>query len=307
MSKDILEILKPGTKCALYARCSTDKQDIDTQEKIATHTADVYQLNIVQCYLDEGVSSIEKRLENRPKLNKLLEDARGNDWDVVLVYKDDRLSRDVVELFRIYSLLSEAGKSIVGVDTQPPRVLNNEDVITKWLLASMSKFEAEKTKDNTYNALLSIARSGNWAGGNPPFGYLYDTKTKTFSIIPEEIYYVKQIFNYYRKGLGCPTIAKKLDPNSRRGKSWNRDAVEAIIKNPFYAGYIKWGKRSSRKNAEIVVTKCKFIEPAVSEEIWRWCTENYHNRGTGQYDPNYFNTSYLFRDKLFCIKCGSVL
>lgn len=64
------------------------------------------------------------------------------------------------------------------------------------------------------------------------------------------------IFDMYaREKIGCATIAQRLNALGLRTNTdhlWTNSSVMCISKNPVYAGYVTWGKRTSvtRMNAD---------------------------------------------------------
>ncbi|MBA7557214.1 hypothetical protein ES705_49956 [subsurface metagenome] len=90
---------KELTKLVGYCRVSTDNQKeegtIEIQEKALKEYADKNNIELIQIFRDEGISG-SKELEDRPGLFGLfdfIED--GRDIKGVLIFKLDRLARDL--------------------------------------------------------------------------------------------------------------------------------------------------------------------------------------------------------------------
>jgi len=83
----------------LYARCSTDKQDLITQKSQLTNFIDYYKTNnqveFTKDYFDEGYSGAN---QTRPKLQELLKDIKTGKINTIVIVKLDRLARTLQDL-----------------------------------------------------------------------------------------------------------------------------------------------------------------------------------------------------------------
>jgi len=126
-------------KVAIYIRVSTrDKQDITKQKDFLVDFVNKQDnWEIYNIYADQGVSGSK---QHRPSLDELLKNI--SDWDLVLVYKLDRIGRSMKHLFELMELFEKKGKKFASatqnIDTSKPegRLFFN-------LLASFAEFERE--------------------------------------------------------------------------------------------------------------------------------------------------------------------
>ena len=81
-------------RAALYVRVSSDQQSIQNQLAELRRAIDFEGWQEVAVYKDEGVSGIKGRNE-RPGLDRLLEDAKQRQFDVIMVWAIDRLGRSL--------------------------------------------------------------------------------------------------------------------------------------------------------------------------------------------------------------------
>ena len=86
---------------AEYGRTSTDEQvdagTIQNQRDFLSNYRDLYKLPCAGQYYDDGVSGMVP-LGERPEGRRLLEDARAGKFKVLLVYRLDRLGRNLKSL-----------------------------------------------------------------------------------------------------------------------------------------------------------------------------------------------------------------
>jgi hypothetical protein len=87
-------------RVAIYARISTINhgQDVGLQTGELREFAEVRGWRLADEYVDRGVSGSK---DSRPELNRLLADARKRRFDVVLVWKLDRLGRSLRHLVNV--------------------------------------------------------------------------------------------------------------------------------------------------------------------------------------------------------------
>ena len=115
---------------------------------------------------DEGFSG--KNI-NRPSFQELMKDVSQNKLDVVMVYKLDRISRNVREFSAMYETFEEHGVAFVSVkesfDTSTPIGRT-----VMYILAAFAQLERENTSERVTDNMLALAEQGRWTGGNTPTG-----------------------------------------------------------------------------------------------------------------------------------------
>ncbi|MED4354317.1 recombinase family protein [Schinkia azotoformans] len=308
----LAEIIHPGMKGVFYGRHSTDKQEMVMQQHSVANLMAKYGCYIVEEYLDAGVSAVKKNLHQRKQLQRLINDASSNKFDFVVVYKGDRLARDPIEHHFIRTTMELYDIPIIESSTES-LYTHGENIIVQLLQDGLSKFEADNIRQRTRNGLESRAQKGYWTGGNAPFGYRYDKKTHQFIPYPEELEIVKQIFDLYKKAEGFDSISKRLSQTTSNGKEWTKEKVKRIVTNPFYSGYLAWGKtkpdsKNSLSDRETwIYAKCDFIEPVISKEDWEFCWKLYQQKRKRKVSPKYYKTSFLLKDLVYCRNCNQLL
>ena len=114
-------------------------------------------------YVDVGVSGTK---EKRPNLDRLRDDARHRQFDVVAVYRYDRFARSVPQLVNALGEFDALGIQFVslheGVDTSTP---NGRLVFA--ILAGIAEFERELIRDRVRSG-LAAARAKGRRLGRPP-------------------------------------------------------------------------------------------------------------------------------------------
>ena len=107
-------------KIAIYARVSSDDQKTDLQLDAIRSYSENRELSVFKEYVDR----ISGAKADRPALNELLADARRKRFDVVVVWKIDRLGRSVPHLLSVLTELQALGIGFVSLqealDTKTP-------------------------------------------------------------------------------------------------------------------------------------------------------------------------------------------
>lgn len=108
-------------KAALYARVSTIDQNPKSQLLDLQQLALQRGMEIVETYIDHGVSGVRVR---RPDLDRLMADAARHRFNVVVVWSFDRMARSVKHLLEILDTLNHLGIGFVSlrenIDTSGP-------------------------------------------------------------------------------------------------------------------------------------------------------------------------------------------
>lgn len=108
-------------RAGLYLRVSTSDQTTLNQELELKRYCELNNLEVYQIYKDEGVSGAKT---SRPQLDLMLQDMRNKLFDVVVVWKFDRLGRSTAHLLQVLEELQNKGIRLIAtsqnIDTSNP-------------------------------------------------------------------------------------------------------------------------------------------------------------------------------------------
>lgn len=192
-----------------------DAQREACEAYIASQRAEGWKL-LLTSYDDGGKSGGNL---DRPALQRLLEDVRAGEVDLIVIYKIDRLTRSLADFARLVNDFDQSGCSFVSV-TQSFNTSTSMGRLTLNVLLSFAQFEREVTAERIRDKLAASKRKGMWMGGLEPFGYRRhpDPKTQSLVIYDNEAVIVRELFSLYLD-FGCMTKVEgeafKLDYRSR--------------------------------------------------------------------------------------------
>ena len=113
-----------GNRVAIYARVSTvgHGQDVGLQLEELRQVAAQRGWTPYQEYVDEGISGMKN---SRPALDRMMADAQAGRFDIVMVWRLDRLGRDLPHLLHLIDTLTGYGVDFAsirdaGIDTTTP-------------------------------------------------------------------------------------------------------------------------------------------------------------------------------------------
>lgn len=282
-------------RAALYIRVSTLEQaqegySVGEQKERLIAYCKAKDWIIADIYVDGGYTGSNI---NRPGIQKLI--AETDKFDLVLVYKLDRLSRSqrdtlylIEEIFRpknvdfismqeSFDTSTPFGKAMIG------------------LLAVFAQLEREQIKERTWMGRVARAKTGlHHGGGNIPIGYDYcDGK---LVVNPYEAEQVRKIFEWYLSGYSLKAIAERLQSEGYTNKyssysSWS--SIRNILGNETYTGLLHFGDIMVEDAHEAIITK----EQYDAAQIVR-------GKRQEQYGSNAFQSKHYLTGLLFCGHCG---
>lgn len=223
--------------CA-YVRVSTDMQaekySIPQQIDMIKNFCAAKQWTLLNIYTDAGFTGANM---NRPELQQMILDIKN--YDAVLVYKLDRLSRSQKDtLYLVEDVFKENGVAFASIqenfDTSTPLGL-----AMLGILATFAQLERETIKERMALGRRGRMKKGLWrAGSNVPTGY--DYVDGRLIVREDEAMQIRKIFDLYLQGWTINRIKHYMHANyTNRYSSWAQaSAVSTTLKNPLYIGML---------------------------------------------------------------------
>lgn len=231
-------------KVAIYIRVSThwqvDKDSLQVQRReLIAYAQMLLGIQEFEVFEDAGYSA---KNTDRPKYQEMMGRLRTGEFSHLLVWKIDRISRNLLDFANMYAELKRLGVDFVSKNEKFDTSSAIGEAMLKIILV-FAELERNMTSERVTSVMLSRATNGQWNGGRIPYGYKYDKQTKEFEPDPQESKVVRRIYELYEREQSLIYVCRYLNEHSilnRSGKEWTPTTISKILKNPFYIGHYRY-------------------------------------------------------------------
>lgn len=325
------------SKAAIYCRLSEedrnkqvetdDSSSIQNQKSMLLQYAARHHWDVYDIYSDDDYTGADR---NRPQFQRLLRDAKGRKFDIILCKTQSRFTRELelVETY-IHGLFPLWGIRFISIvdngDTankgnKKSRQING--LVNEWYLEDMS--------ENIRSVLNNRRENGYHIGSFALYGYQKDPNQKGHLIVDEEAaQVVREVFLRFSQGYGKTAIARMLNdrgiPNpaeykrlhglryqpaqGKTGTLWKYSAISSMLTNEMYLGTMVQGKYGSlsyktKQNAPRPRDQWYRVEgthaPIIERPLWDQVQSLIAQRSK----PFAGGSIGLFAHKVRCMNCG---
>ena len=211
-------------------------------------------------YFEGSNSGYKNAVADRNILQEALQDAKAKEYDILVVYKDDRIGRRMWEIGAYVMSLKSFGVDICTVkdDCISPE---SDDIMGQMMLA-LRYGNAQKSSSDTgmrvKDTAQKLVQKGKFMGGKAPYGYKLELSGEVSKhgralhhlvVVPEQAEVVKYIYELsLHKEFGATKISKILNEHEiykdRAPRDiWKSGTIVSILTNPVYAGYTAYKRR----------------------------------------------------------------
>jgi site-specific DNA recombinase len=268
-------------RAALYARVSSEEQvegySIDAQRRAFKAFCEGRDWATYRKYIEEGISARTEDISKRPVFKEMINDALAGKFDVLVVHKLDRFSRNLRITLEYFDKLLKAGVTFVSISEQMDFTTPSGKVHLA-LLGAFAQYYSDNLSQETKKGWAERRAQGLYCG-TLPFGAM---KGEDGIPTPDlrEIHICNSsqeatlrnydgflmAFELASRGKSDREIARALNNKAYRttgthGKlPFSRDTVRDMLTNRFYLGYLPNGNGG------------KHI-PFISKELWNQAQE----------------------------------
>ncbi len=282
-----------ANRAAYYARFSSEEQEASNSIELQVRTCvaaiqrEGWELAPDHMFVDRARSGTTQA--GREALQHLRTLAPAHAFDVLVVYRYDRLGRNFLETVELLRELEALGIRVVSAT-------EGESPLVRNILLSVADNFSRQLSEVVRDGMRETALAGYSTGGAPPFGYIRQevldpakrdrqgqpVRKVLWSVEESKAPTVRRIYSLYLEGLGFTRIAMALNAEGLpgpRASTWAPSAIREILHNPTYAGMrafgrvrkirLPTGRRSKRPRPRQEWTFVPNAHPAiVSPEIW---------------------------------------
>ena len=312
-------------KVGIYARLSKEDSragesvSIENQKLLLMKHVKEMGWELVDIYQDDGWSGTN---QNRPALQRLLQDVKDKRINTVLIKDLSRLGRNYLEVGNLSEVyLPEHGCELISLNEK----LDEMAVFRNWFNEQHSRSTSTKVK-----AIKRMrAQDGKYVGSIAPYGYRKSPDNKHL-LIPDEATapVIRKLFEMRAGGMGFNTLARHLNDtgvvspreyfyqqknteNPYKGSHyWNCVTVSSFLRNEVYIGNmvsLKYASESYKNHKLVHKPKDEWIkvenvhEPLIERELWDRCQALTEKRYIRR--PRKDGTASIFSGLLVCADC----
>jgi len=304
-------------KAAIYIRVSThwqiDKDSLKVQRReLIAYVELVLGITDYEVFEDPGYSA---KNTDRPDYQAMMERIRTGEFTHLVVWKIDRISRNLLDFAYMYDELKHLGVTFVSKNEQFDTSTAIGEAMLKIILV-FAELERNMTSERVTAVMLSRANNGQWNGGRVPYGYSWDKESGTFAVVEQEVKVANRMAELYEQYQSLLYVVKYMNDagiTTRNGKAWTPTAVRKILTNPWNIGHYVYnvhsGGKGTEKRSEDEWITVEDHHPAILDErlfyrIKFLLTRN--KRGGVPASKTYVRKNiHIFGGLLRCAKCGS--
>ncbi len=300
---------------ALYARVSSDRQDVDlsvaAQLRALRDYADKNGYLVVREFVDEAESG---RIADRPQFRKMLDEAGKPEapFSEILVWKFSRFTRKREHAVAFKSMLRRKGIRVVSITEHADDTPTGK--LMEAIIESVDEFYSENLAQEVTRGMREAASRGFWMNASAPYGYrrvyVQDgaKKRPRLELNPPHDAVVRRIFDLTLQGRTSLDILKTLNAEgipSPKGRQWRKTTVHKVLTNEAYTGSLVWGQKA-RDGQEPVRVENAFPAIVSADEFDR-ARRLLESRAPKVTHPRRAANPYLLSGLAKCESCNKAL
>jgi site-specific DNA recombinase len=241
-------------RAAIYTRVSTDDQaehgvSMEAQEADCNEHARLLGATSIDVYRDPGYSASTM---DRPALRELL--SRLREYNVLVVWRTDRLTRSLEHLLLIMRLCQEAGVTVDGV-RESIKWQTADDQFILHLQGALAERERRVAAERVARGMRQVASTGRWPG-RASLGYRF--ADKRLVVDETEAAIVRDVFRRYLDGESIRGIASQLRDEGMTGPNGGQIArahIRTMLTNRIYVGEMRWSGEVHDADHEAIIDR----------------------------------------------------
>lgn len=303
-------------KIAIYTRVSThwqiDKDSLSVQQReLIAYSQLILNCDDYEVFEDAGYSAKDT---DRPSLQKMMLRIKHGEFTHLLVWKIDRISRNLLDFSQMYSELKTLGVTFISKNEQFDTSTAIGEAMLKIILV-FAELERKMTAERVTAVMLSRATQGKWNGGRVPYGYTYDPDTKTFFIEKQEASLIVDIYAMYAKMQSLLSVSRCLTDLgiTSRNSLWSPVTIRKILTNNFYIGdytyNIRKGIKGEKHDKSEWITITDHHPAIIDRESFATVNQILKKNLKQSHVSKAINSSsndHIFKKLLICGHCGTM-
>ena len=303
------------TPVALYARVSSDRQDVDlsiaAQLRALRDYAEKHDYLVAREYVDEAESG---RIADRPQFQKMLNEAAKPEapFKEILVWKFSRFTRKREHAVAFKSMLRRRGVRVVSITEQADDTPTGK--LLEAIIESVDEFYSENLAQEVVRGMREAASRGFWMTTYAPYGYkrvhVQDgaAKRPKLELNPPADAVVKRVFDMVLQGKSILDVTKTLNAEgipTTNGKKRLKTTIHTMLSHEAYTGTVVWGANAKDGAPPVRVEEA---HPAiVSKRDFQKARRLLGSRAPKKVNPRRASSPYLLSGIAKCETCGKAM
>ena len=303
------------TPVALYARVSSDRQDVDlsiaAQLRALRDYAEKHDYLVAREYVDEAESG---RIADRPEFQKMLNEAAKPEapFKEILVWKFSRFTRKREHAVTFKSMLRRRGVRVVSITEQADDTPTGK--LLEAIIESVDEFYSENLAQEVTRGMREAASRGFWMTTYAPYGYkrvhVQDgaAKRPKLELNPPADAVVRRVFDMVLQGKSILDVTKTLNAEgipTTNGKKWLKTTIHTMLSHEAYTGTVVWGAKAKDGAPPVRVEDA---HPAiVSKRDFQKARRLLGSRAPKKVNPRRASSPYLLSGIAKCETCGKAM
>jgi len=283
-------------KAVIYARYSSDNQreeSIEGQLRECTAFAEKNGITVLRHYIDRAFSA---KTDNRPEFQSMIKDSGKKLFDMIIVWKLDRFSRNRYDSARYKAMLKKNGVKVVSAT----EVISEgaEGIILESVLEGYAEYYSADLSEKVIRGMTENALKCKFNGGRRPMGYVIDAD-QYFQIDPLTAPMILEAYKRYDEGSTMTEIMDWLNAKgmrNARGQLLTYNSVEHMLKNRRYIGEYSYRDTVIPDGIPAIVPRDLF------DRVQAKMAKNKKAPARHKAEDD-----YLLTTKLFCGHCGAYM
>jgi len=217
----------------------------------------------------------------RPQLGDWVEN-RPHDFDVLVVYRMDRLVRRLLDLADVIRWCQKHGVALVSATESFLDLTQPFGDIVAMLVAKVAEMELEAIRDRNRSAAQFNIKAGKYRGGVPPWGYMSDDSSGEwrFAVDPDQALVINDVVRRVLDREPLRSIAHDLNthqiPTPRdifavhrgrepKGYEWHSSGLKRALTSPTLLGHAVSDGKSVRNDDGSPVVRS---EPILARDVF---------------------------------------
>jgi site-specific DNA recombinase len=289
-------------RASIYPRISKEDQSafsLEGQIEECKKYIEKEGYTLGEIYIEDGYSAKNMK---RPALTRMLEDLAQKKFDIIVIWRLDRLTRSTLDgLNMVINLFRPKGVEFASV-TEDIDTSTSDGMMMFTIRLSMAQNEREKIAERSSMGQKTRAKSGKRNSSAEPYGYNVGEGLQ-LSINEDEAYIVKQIYEWYLQGWGRIKIARTLNEKNipaKKGGVWYEYIIGLILRNITYTGAVHWKAKDAPESERVIVPGVH--DAIIPMDMFKQAQTVFKRRREN--DMNLSSFDFIYSTIVKCAVCG---